>query len=434
MMPCLSAALTPQAAAVFSARSTTALARHTRAIHHHKGEKPHEATYYRPSEIMGHVGHLLLAATLALALLPLAPHVAAAASPPVVQTFYTRLPRTSCWPCSTRSGAANWGSAHQSHHFEHLHHACRQWTIIYYNHWEDGYEADINNPIQSTTQIWGDSNPANGIPPGFATDVINAGNVFILTNDVAVSGGNVRSPPPTSITVRTNSPPPRALPSAGSIGLPAPAQHDPVHPGLRYQFWGMEYRVPVGTNTASSYTMFEYTAVAVMAGKGGAHVEVDVDGDGTYETTGITLAEGQSYLSASTLVQGAGIRSTDNPIQVNFLTGDINSGQYYESRDGALLPTSLWSSDYYTPVSTSTSSGYSTESSCTTLPPARSRSTGRAGSAPRPRPLARFLCPPTAAIPTRWLLGQRCASITPAAPPSTLSPQPMLRHQHQRWQ
>ena len=67
-------------------------------------------------------------------------------------------------------------------------------------------------------------------------------------------------------------------------------------------FWGTEYRVPVGTNTTTSYTMFEYTAVAVMAGKGGAHVEIDANGDGTYETTGITLSEGQSYWSATNLV------------------------------------------------------------------------------------------------------------------------------------
>src|SRR5580698_7964886 len=41
-------------------------------------------------------------------------------------------------------------------------------TIIYYDQWEDGYETDLSNPTQSTTQIWGDGNDAHGIPPGFA--------------------------------------------------------------------------------------------------------------------------------------------------------------------------------------------------------------------------------------------------------------------------
>ena len=34
-------------------------------------------------------------------------------------------------------------------------------TIITYDHWEDGYENDLNNPIQVTTQIWGDGNTNN---------------------------------------------------------------------------------------------------------------------------------------------------------------------------------------------------------------------------------------------------------------------------------
>ncbi len=29
-------------------------------------------------------------------------------------------------------------------------------TVIYYDHWEDGYEADINFPTQNTTEVWGD--------------------------------------------------------------------------------------------------------------------------------------------------------------------------------------------------------------------------------------------------------------------------------------
>ena len=51
----------------------------------------------------------------------------------------------------------------------------RPGIIIYYDHWEDGYEADIENPVQSTTQIWGDGNPANGAPPNIPSDLINEG-------------------------------------------------------------------------------------------------------------------------------------------------------------------------------------------------------------------------------------------------------------------
>jgi hypothetical protein len=33
---------------------------------------------------------------------------------------------------------------------------------LYYDHWEDGLEADILNPVQATTWVLGDGNAANG--------------------------------------------------------------------------------------------------------------------------------------------------------------------------------------------------------------------------------------------------------------------------------
>ncbi len=55
-------------------------------------------------------------------------------------------------------------------------------TVIYYDHWEggDGYETDISNPIQSSTEIWGDNDDSNGKPPGYTTDLLDAGDVIIL--------------------------------------------------------------------------------------------------------------------------------------------------------------------------------------------------------------------------------------------------------------
>src|ERR1017187_396691 len=59
-------------------------------------------------------------------------------------------------------------------------------TVIYYDQWEDGYETDLSNPTQPTTQIWGDGNDAHGIPPGFAHNPLglHAGTVITLTNNV----------------------------------------------------------------------------------------------------------------------------------------------------------------------------------------------------------------------------------------------------------
>src|SRR5271154_3825312 len=61
-------------------------------------------------------------------------------------------------------------------------------TVIYYDQWEDGYETDLSNPTQPTTQIWGDGNDAHGIPPGFAHNPLGlaAGTVITLTNNVTL--------------------------------------------------------------------------------------------------------------------------------------------------------------------------------------------------------------------------------------------------------
>src|SRR5689334_2098070 len=59
-------------------------------------------------------------------------------------------------------------------------------TVIYYDQWEDGYETDLANPTQPSTQIWGDGNNANGIAPGFTNDPVGlpAGTVLALRDPV----------------------------------------------------------------------------------------------------------------------------------------------------------------------------------------------------------------------------------------------------------
>jgi hypothetical protein len=61
-------------------------------------------------------------------------------------------------------------------------------TVIYYDHWEDGYEVDLTHPGQSSTKIWGDGINSNGIPPGFVNDPVGlpAGTVLALRNFVTL--------------------------------------------------------------------------------------------------------------------------------------------------------------------------------------------------------------------------------------------------------
>ena len=41
-------------------------------------------------------------------------------------------------------------------------------TFVYYDHWEDGFELDLANPVQASSEVWGDGDAANGAPPGCA--------------------------------------------------------------------------------------------------------------------------------------------------------------------------------------------------------------------------------------------------------------------------
>jgi hypothetical protein len=234
-------------------------------------------------------------------------------------------------------------------------------TIIYYDQWENGYDIDIANTLNvytSTydegTQIWGDGNSANGAPPGIPSDVINAGTVINLNNTVAVprnaaticfDGGDKIAATKTVALTRTSWAAGSVTNMAGSVEV------------FDTNTWGTDFRAPVGTNilpAGTDYQMFEYTALSIMAGEDGATVYIDANADGTDETT-VTLAEGGSYFVNGGVSIGARVHS-DNPIQVDIFTGDIGSN--YESRDSALIPTGTWSNNYYTPVSTpSTSQG-----------------------------------------------------------------------------
>ncbi len=242
-------------------------------------------------------------------------------------------------------------------------------TIIYYDHWEYGYDDDIANPDDlysypgnvDGTQIWGNGEADDGCPPNFsgviltctdANDVINAGAVIVLRNNVSTTSpltidfdGRDKIATTKNIAVtRTGWANGSGTLLAGSVEV------------FDTSLWGTSYRVPVGENIpdTTDYQMFSYTGLAIMAGPAGATVQIDADNDGGFETT-VTLTEGQSHFVNGGVNVGAQVVS-DNPVQVDILTGD--RGSNYESRDSALLPTDLWSSSYYTPVSTANPTGY----------------------------------------------------------------------------
>ena len=231
-------------------------------------------------------------------------------------------------------------------------------TVIYYDHWEDGYESDITAPRQPTTLVFGDGNPTNGYPPGNAGDLIPAGTVFNLRNFVNTTTlqqvvdydarDKIASFKPISVT-KTVFPSVANTLMAGCLEM------------LERGIWGTEYRSPVGVdmptgaaagNLTFDENLFSYASLVISAGPGGASVQIDKDNDGAFEET-VVLGEGESVTRSEVNV-GARVLA-DKPVQVVLFTGTVGSN--YASRDTSLLPVDRWSSDYFNPVSTPAGDG-----------------------------------------------------------------------------
>ena len=220
-------------------------------------------------------------------------------------------------------------------------------TVIRYDQWEDGYEADLNAPVQATTQIWGDGNLSNGVAPGYATDIFPAGATVNLTNNVALPraaaslfyDGRDRLGCTAAIAVTR----------AGWGIAPGTvlASATEVYDTRRY---GTSYKIPIGITTGSVQN-FEYSSLHIIAAQDNTTVQVDIDGNGTVDQTKV-ISMGESMLVNGGVKAGATVNST-KPVQVHELTGDV--GSTYESRTFAIRPTSLWGSSYFAPVGTTLS-------------------------------------------------------------------------------
>jgi uncharacterized repeat protein (TIGR01451 family) len=218
-------------------------------------------------------------------------------------------------------------------------------TIIFYDHWEDGYEADISNPVQATSEVWGDSNLANGAPPGCVAvgcDVVNAGDVFILQNDVFADPRNPatilydgRDKIGTTLLVavtRAGWPVPTGTVLAGAVEV------------ISTNDWGVSYEAPGGEGFSQ---MFEDSRFVIMAQRANTIVRVDLDDDGIDDIVQ-TLGEGQTFVVDGILV---GSRVESNlPVHVTFLTSDVGSN--YEMRWFGMVPVSRWTDSYIAPVAT----------------------------------------------------------------------------------
>ena len=217
-------------------------------------------------------------------------------------------------------------------------------TVIYYDHWEDGYEADVENPTQSTTQIWGDGNNANGKPPGYTSDQIDAGDVIGLVNLVPLP----RNPSQIRYDGRDRVSANYQLAVTRAAWAPNPG---PVLSGaveiVEKKSSGLFFEVPVGQNIVAD-AMFELTALFVMAQEDFTIVTIDTNGDLLPDITKI-MNKGESYLINGGVNAGTKITAL-RPVQVSLITGDL--GGLFETRFFALFPQEKWDNCYYASVGT----------------------------------------------------------------------------------
>ena len=221
-------------------------------------------------------------------------------------------------------------------------------TTIRYDHWEDGYEADFDNPAGPTTEIWGDGNLANGFAPGHGDDdLLKAGDVIILKNAVATAprGTSIRFDG--SDKFKTSEP--VAVTRVAWAGIPGTVLAGAVEV-FPTSAWGTSFEAPVGEDVVAD-NMFELVTASIMAMEDDTVITFDFDGMGGPPDLTVNLDQGESFLSP--LAEGFPVgnkASSNKPVQVHAITGDI--GTKWESRWAVVLPTEIWSDEYFLPVST----------------------------------------------------------------------------------
>jgi uncharacterized repeat protein (TIGR01451 family) len=279
-----------------------------------------------------------------------------AANPPPVQVFYVPIPEdqaftslAAMFPGNAACGVVGFAEVAEPITTYNSISILAEGTIIYYDHWEDGFETDISHPTQPSSQIWGDGVVGNGRPPNINSDLLAPNTVLVLRSDVTLAdrqfdidfdgGDRIAASRTIAFT--------RAFWARGPNTLQAGAVE--VYPTDE---WGTRFRAPAGVNTPSP-SLFEYTALVIMAANNGTLVEVDLDANGTIDAQ-TTLNQGQSYLTAGTVRQGALVQASA-PVQVAMVTGDICDT--YEARWYVLFPENQWTNRYYSPVSTSAEFG-----------------------------------------------------------------------------
>jgi len=266
--------------------------------------------------------------------------------------------------------------------------ATADYQVIYYDHWEDGYEADLLNPVQPTTEVYGDGDTSNG---GTGSDILLAGNDINLVSNQNVTG-------PTAITGYVAVDPvrnpadlrydggDRIITSGGPVDLTHamwPLRHWNGHSwvggswiGGAWEIYSRQaytdadaysYRLPIGEDLydfggGDTGTYGDFRNVYLQLGAIENNTTISID-NGAGDVVNLTLDQGQAYSSIGyinstsappiTINAGTTIRS-NKPVQVGLVTGadspESGPGAGFQSRFLIVQPDPLRGTDYVVPV------------------------------------------------------------------------------------
>ena len=249
-------------------------------------------------------------------------------------------------------------------------------TVIVYDHWEDGYEADITDPVQWTTQVWGDGDPSNGTAPGYPDDIIPPGGFIVLDNqfkyndrdrNVFTYDGKDKLRANAEITIS------KVTGDAGMSGnTPMFTVQNIKTSVYDTDHFGKKFILPLGENVTykertTPVSAFKYTGLFVRAMMDGTVVNLDYNGDGTVDITK-NLNEGEVYFydgKASTPgrdpgdvnqandIKAGAVVTANHPVGVDLLFGGIDS---YGTRNISVLPDKFYGNTYYSPIYTTNTS------------------------------------------------------------------------------
>ncbi len=225
-------------------------------------------------------------------------------------------------------------------------------TIITYDQWEDGYEADITTPLQSSTKVWGDGILTNGVAPGYPLDIIPPGGGLVLDNMFIYNPRN-----PANIYFDAND----KIYSTGDIAVSKVTGDDAffavqavkadVPDITRY---GKSFTVGLGEITGVPY--FSYASLFIAAANDGTVVNIDLDGNGTIDATQ-TINQGQTWfyegdpvnIATASDVKPGTIITASQPVGVDVLFGGKDR---MGTRNINVLPSKFYGNTYYSPVPT----------------------------------------------------------------------------------